>query len=179
MIGTESSFSSKPILQGSSTSNFFLHHQKQFLWNDGFMISLDVVLGDDTSVFHPLFLKIIYGIGLLQEGIPHVLFVFKNQTYACIIPFGFASWCQNPITFQPLCNLLTAFSFKIFSEDTLDNLCLFRIDNQMPIFIFVIAKKASGIDHYFSLLKTILYTNFYVLAERFRFLLCQWCHNGK
>ena len=137
------------------------------------MIVLHIVLRHFPVVFDSFFSEKIHSICLLQKCITHILFIFQNQSNGTIMP-SFVSTCsKNPITLQSSCNLLTACAFKIFTINSFNYLCLFWIDNQMPVLVLIVAEETSCIDHYFALLKTILHSQLNILTQRFRFLLCQ------
>ena len=137
------------------------------------MIVLDVVLRQSAVVLAPFLIQEVDGIGLLQERVTHILLVFQYLADGAVVPAWIVPCGANAVTFQPSGDFHTACTLQILPEDTLDDLCLRRIDDQMPILILVIAEEVSCVYHYFSLLETVLDSHFRILAERFRFLLCQ------
>ena len=179
VVGAIALLSAERELDSRSSCHFFLHHKECLFRYNSFVVVLDIVLRHNAGILYPLFTEAVHGVGLLQERIAHVLLISQNQAYAVIMPFCASASIRNAITLQSLSNLLAACALKILPEDTLDDFCLFRIDDQVPFIVLVVAEKAAGIDHHFPLLETVLHSDFYVLAERFRFLLSKRRHNGQ
>lgn len=173
VIGAEPAFSA---VLGAPPRHFLLHSQKYILRNDRFMVVLNVVLRQSAVVLATLLVQEVYGVGLLQERVTHVLLVFQYLPDGAVVPARIAPCGADTVTLQPSGDLLTARTLKILPEDTLDDLSLCRIDDQMPRLVLVIAEEVPGVYHYFPLLEAVLNTHFRILAERLRFLLCQRCH---
>ena len=137
------------------------------------MVVLNIVLRQGAVVPATLLIQEVYGVGLLQERVTHILFVFQYLADGAVVPAWIVPCGANAVTFQPSGDFHTACTLQILPEDTLDDLRLRRIDNQMPVLVLVIAEEISGVHHYLPLLEAVLDSHFRILAERFRFLLCQ------
>ena len=137
------------------------------------MIVLHIVLRHFPVVFDSLFSEKIHSICFLQKSISHILFIFQNQSDRTVMPSKVASRCSDAVPFQSPCDLLTACSLQIFPIDSFYGFRLFRIDDKISIFIFIISQKTAGIHHYLSLLEPILHSQLDILTQGFRFLLCQ------
>ena len=130
----------------------------QFLRNDRLMVSLNVILRHNASILNSLLFEKIYSVGLLQQGITHVLFVFKYLPDSAVMPAWIATGCQNAVVFQTSADSLTACTFKIFTKNTFDDFRLFCVNDEVAIRILVISEKAACIDHNLALLKAILHS---------------------
>ena len=137
------------------------------------MIVLDVVLRQCAVVLAPFLIQKVNGVGLLQECIAHILLVLQYFADSAVVPAWIVPCSANAVTFQPSGDFHTACTLQILPEDTLDDLRLRRIDDQMPILVLIIAEEVSCVHHHFPLLEAVLDTHFCILAERLRFLLCQ------
>lgn len=56
-----------------ATDKLCLHLHEELLWNDRFVVALDVVLRNGAVVLDPLLCQKVRGIGLLKKGVTHVL----------------------------------------------------------------------------------------------------------
>ena len=92
VIGAEPAFSA---VLGAPPRHFLLHSQKYILRNDRFMVVLNVVLRQSAIVLATLLVQEVYGVGLLQECVTHILLVLQ-----------YTSHCLNEVT-------LPAFLFGI------------------------------------------------------------------
>ena len=94
-----------------ATDKLRLHLHEEFLWNDCFMVVLDVVLRNGAVVFDPLLCEKVSGISLLQKRITYVLLVAENFVDGAGVPFCLASASGNAISHKPVCNLIHAGAF--------------------------------------------------------------------
>ena len=145
------------------------------------MVVLDVVLLQRAVVLAPLLVQKDDGVGLLQERVTHILLVLQYLADGAVVPAWIAPCGTDTVTFQSSGNLLAACTLQILLEDTLDDLRLRWIDNQMSLLVLVVAEEVSCIHQHLPLLEAVLDSHFRILAklaERLRFLLRQRCHNG-
>lgn len=56
-------------LNNSSAHQFFLHSHVYFFWNNGFMVTFNIILWNNAGVLHSSLVKEVSGVGLLQKGI--------------------------------------------------------------------------------------------------------------
>lgn len=148
-----------------SADKFCLHLHEELLWNDRFMVAFDVVLRNGAVVLDPLFRQEICGIGLLKQGVTHVLLVTENLVDGAGVPFCLASAGEDAVSHKPVCNLIHAGAFEVFSVDALYDFCLLRIDDQVPIIVFGVSKEAIVIDLNLTLLVAVLKSQLDVLAH--------------
>ena len=141
------------------------------------MVVLHIVLGDVAVVLDALLAQKVLGIGLLEQCIAHILFVFQYFSDGAVMPAGFATSGRDAVTFQPSGDLLAACALQIFPEDPLYRFRLFRIDNKPSFCILVIAEEAVRIDHNFALLETVLNAQFHILTQGLGFLLGEGRHD--
>ena len=131
MSRTEALSASMNIFQHSAPCDFFLHlHENLFAYNGGVAV-LYVILRHNTVILYTFLVKKIYGIGFLQKCITHILFIFKDFADAAVMPS-----CISPrrfyfVTFQPSADSQNALSFQVLSENTLDYLRLFLVDQAL------------------------------------------------
>jgi len=137
------------------------------------MVVLDVVLRQSAVILASLLVQEVYGVGLLQKRVTHILLVLQYLPDDAVMPVRIALCGTDTVTLQPSGNLHAACALQILPEDALDDLCLCRIDDQMSLLVLVVSEEVSGIYKHFPLLEAVLDTHFCILAERLRFLLRQ------
>lgn len=128
------------------------------------MMSLDVVLRHYAVIHYSLFAEKVHSIGLLQQNISHVFFVFKDLVYRAVMPTAAATDSQNAVTLQASADLFTACTFKIFTENPLNNFRLLWVDDKIALRILVISKKQPCIHHDLALLKAVLKPQLHILT---------------
>lgn len=65
-------------LYHSSTYQFFLHSHVYFFWNNGFVVTFNIILRNDSGVLNSGLVKKISGVSLLKKGITDVFFIAEN-----------------------------------------------------------------------------------------------------
>ena len=133
-----------------------LHLHEELLWNDRFVVALNVVLRNGAVVLDPLLCQEVRGIGLLQECVSHVLLVAKNLVDGTGVPFCFASAGEDAVSHKSVGDLIHAGAFEVFPVDALYDFCLLRIDDQVPVVILGVSEKAIVIDLHLALLVAVL-----------------------
>ena len=108
-----------------------------FFINNTDMAAFHINLRNLSMIFHLFFGKEIGGIGFLQQGIPHMLFVFQDVNYCRRIPFLRSHAPFEPLIFQPFCNLLWALAPKKFPVNSPYDFCLPLIDDQFSIHLII------------------------------------------
>ena len=161
----------------SATDKLRLHLHEELFRNDRFMVALDVVLRDGTVVLDPLFRQEVCGIGLLKQGVSHVLFISENLVDGAGVPFCFASAGEDTVSHKAVGNFIHAGAFKVLPVDSLYNFGLLRINDQMAVLILGVAEKAVVVDLHFSLLVPVLQAELHVLREALTFLLGKTRHD--
>ena len=61
------------------------------------MVILYIILGNNPLIDYLLLRQKIYGIGLLQEGIPHVFLIGQHLINHGCLPYGIAGHCPDPL----------------------------------------------------------------------------------
>ena len=82
-------------LNNSSAHQFFLHSHVYFFWNNGFMVTFNIILWNNAGVLHSSLVKEVSGVGLLQKGITDVFLIAENLVDGAGVPFGFACAGKN------------------------------------------------------------------------------------
>ena len=160
-----------------ATDKFRLYLHKEILRNNSLMIVLHIVLGHRAIVLDPLLGKEVGGIGLLQQGVSDVLFISQNLVDCARVPFFFSCTGENAVCFQTSGDFIHTVAREIFPINPLHNLSLFRINNQVAIFVLRVSEEAIVVDLNFSLLVAVLQAELHVLREALTFLLCKTRHN--
>lgn len=80
-------------------------------------------------------------------------------------PFCFASAGENAVCFQTFCNPIHRIALQVFPVDALYHLCLFRIDDEIPICILGVAEEVIVIYLYLAILVAKLESQLHILAE--------------
>ena len=160
-----------------ATDKLRLHlHEELFRYN-GLMVILHIVLRHRAIVLDPFLGKEVGGIGLLQQGVSDVLFISKNLVDRARVPFFFPGTGENAVSFQTGGDLVHAVAFEVLPVNALHNLSLFRINNQVSIFVLRVSEETIVVDLNFSLLVAVLQTELYVLRKALTFLLGKTRHN--
>ena len=135
------------------------------------MVIFYVVLGNCAVVPDPLLGKEVCRVGLLQQGIAHVLLISEDLVDGTCVPFFFTGTGENAIGFKPGGYFIHAGTLKVLTVNAFYNFRLLRINDKLSIIALCVSEKAITVDGYLSLLVTVLQAEFHVLAERLTFLL--------
>ena len=142
-----------------------LRLHEELLWNDRFVVALDIVLRDGTVVLDTLLCQEICGVGLLKQRVTHVFLVAENLVDGTGVPFCLASAGENAVSHKPVGDLIHAGTFEVFPVDALYDFCLLRINDQVPVFILGVSEEAIVVDLNLTLLVAVLESQFDVLAH--------------
>lgn len=148
-----------------ATDKLRLHLHEELLWNDRFVIAIDVVLRNGAVVLDPLFCQEVRGIGLLKQGVSHIFLIAENLVDGAGVPFCLVSSGENAVSHKPVGDLIHAGAFEVFPVDALYDFCLLRIDDQVPVVILGVSEESIVVDLHFALQVTILLSQFFVLAH--------------
>ena len=157
--------------------HFFLHAHIKLFRDDCLMIIFHIVLRCNAVVLYTSLIQNIDGAGFLEQGIPDVLLIGEDFAQGTGMPPTVPCSRQNAICFQTLCDHVQAGSFQIFPIDALYNLCLLRINDEMPFVILSVAQKAVVVHLHLSLLIAEINAQLHIFTNGFRFLLRKGCHN--
>ena len=148
-----------------AADNLCLHLHEELLWNNRFVVALDVVLRNGTVVLNPLFCQEVRGICFLKKGVTHVLLIAEDLVDGAGVPFCLASAGEDTVSHEPVGDLIHAGAFEIFSVDAFYDFCLLRIDDQVPVVIFGVSEEAIVVDLHLTLLVAVLQFQLDVLAH--------------
>ena len=165
IAGEAAFFACRADVDYTATDKLCLHLHEELLWNDRFVVALNVVLRNGAVVLDPLFRQEVCGIGLLKQCVAHVFLVAENLVDGAGVPFCLASAGEDTVSHKPVGDLIHAGAFEVFPVDALYDLCLLRVDNQVPVVILGVSEETIVIDLHLALLVTILQSQFYVLAH--------------
>ena len=104
------------------------------------------ILWYNTIVLDPFLRQKINRVGLLQQGVACVLFVFQNRFDRAEVPPVSTSASEDTVRFQTFGYLLDAVALQVFPLDASYHLCLLRVDDQITVCIFCVAQKTVVID---------------------------------
>lgn len=93
---------------------------------------------------------------LLQKGITNILFVGKDLLNVALMPFQVSRSVGNFVCFQASLNLQEACPFQVLPVNAADDLCLLRVNDQIAVGIFGVAKEPVVVDLHLALLITEL-----------------------
>lgn len=141
------------------------------------MVSFHVVLRDGAVVLDSLLCQEVCCVGLLKQGIADVLFVGEDFLNGAGVPFCFACAGKDAISLKASGDLVHAEPLQVFSVDTLDNLCLVRIDDQMSVRVLGVSEESVVVDLHLSLLVAVLQAELHVLRKALAFLLGKRGHD--
>ena len=113
----------------------------------------------------------------MKQRVAHVLLVSENLVDGAGVPFCLASAGKDAISHKPVGDLIHAGAFEVFPVDAFYDFSLFRINNQVAIFVLRVSEEAIVVDLNFSLLVAVLQTELYVLRKALTFLLGKTRHN--
>ena len=151
---------------------FLLVAEPENLIGDGIVVLLVVGLLD------ALFCQEVRGVGLLKQGITHVLLVAENLVDGAGVPLFLARAGEDSVCHKSGGNFVHAGAFEVFPVDAFYDFSLLRIDDQVSVIILGVAEKAIVIDVYLSLLEAVLKSQLHVLGKGLTLLLSQGSHDG-
>ena len=93
------------------------------------MVVLNIILRDNAGILNTLLGQEVCSIGLLQQGVAHVLLISKDLVDRAVVPFRISSSGESSICFQVLANLLHAVTFEVFTVDSFNDLGLHRVND--------------------------------------------------
>lgn len=88
-------------MDDSPADKLGLHLHEQLFRNDGFVVVLDVVLRNDAIVLDALLRQEVRGVGLLKQGVAHVLLVAENLVDGAGVPFSLPAPVRIPSAISP------------------------------------------------------------------------------
>ena len=101
----------------------------------------------------------------LYQGLVDVFLVSEDFVDGAGPPFCFASAGEDAVCFQTFCNPIHRIALQVFPVDALYHLCLFRIDDEIPICILGVAEEVIVIYLYLAILVAKLESQLHILAE--------------
>ena len=129
------------------------------------MVSFNIILRNDTVVLYSGLVQKVGGVSLLKKRITDVFFITKDFVNGAGPPFCFASAGEDAVCFQTFCNPIHRVALQVFPVDALYHLCLFRIDDEIPICILGVAEEVIVIYLYLAILVAKLESQLHILAE--------------
>ena len=165
IAGEAAFFACRADMDYPTADKLCLHLHEELLWNDCFVVALDVVLRNGAVVLDPLFRQEVCGIGLLKQGVSHVLFISENLIDGAGVPFSFASAGEDTVSHKAVGDLIHAGTFEVFTVNALYDFCLLRINDQVPIVVLGVSEEAIVVDLHLALLVAVLKSQLDVLAH--------------
>lgn len=132
-----SAFAVRIQIGSSGNLRFDLH--KHISVDNGFVAAFHIVFRHLAVVGGTFLVKDADRIGLLQKGIADVLFVGKDLMDVALMPFQMSRSVRNTVCFQVSLDLQEACPFQVLTVDAADDLCLFRVDDQIAFSILGVA----------------------------------------
>lgn len=166
-------------MDDSPADKLGLHLHEQLLRNDGFVVVLDVVLRNNAVVLDALLCQEVRGVGLLKQGIAHVLLVAENLVDGAGVPLFLARAGEDTVCHKPGGNFVHAGAFEVLPVDAFYDLCLLRVYDQVSVRILGVAEEAVVIDVHLSLLEAVLKSQLDIFAHGLAFLLGKARHDRK
>ena len=113
----------------TAAGQFSLHLHENILWDDCLVVVLNIILRDNAGILNTLLGQEVCSIGLLQQGVAHVLLISKDLVDRAVVPFRISSSGESSICFQVLANFLHAVTFEVFTVDSFNDLGLHRVND--------------------------------------------------
>ena len=166
MIAGEAAFlACRADVDYPATDKLCLHLHEELFRNDRFVVALDVVLRNGAVVLDALLCQKVCGVGLLKQGVSHVLLISENLVDGAGVPFCLASAGENAVGHKPVSDLIHTGAFEVFPVNALYDFCLLWINDQVPVFILGVSEESIVIDLHLTLLVAVLKSQFDVLAH--------------
>lgn len=179
IAGEAALFPGRARVNDAPADKLGLHLHEEVFRNNRLVVALNIVLRHDAVVLDALFRQEVRGVGLLKQGIAHVLLVAENLVDGAGVPLFLARAGEDSVCHKSGGNFAHAGAFEVFPVDAFYDFSLLRIDDQVTVRILGVAEKTIVIDVYLSLLEAVLKSQLYVLAHGLAFLLGKACHNRK
>ena len=152
-------------LDHSPAYQLFLHPQENVLRNNCFVVALHIVLRNNAVVLDSGLVQEVGGISFLKQGIADVFLVSEDFVNGAGPPFCFASAGEDAVCFQTFCNPVHRVALQVFPVNAFYHLCLFWIDDEIPICILGVAEEVIVIYLYLAILVAKLESQLHILAE--------------
>ena len=166
MIAGEAAFlACRTDVDYPATDKLCLHLHEDFLRNDGFMVIFHIVLRQGSGVAYAFLGEKVLGYGFLEQGIAHVFLVSQDLVDGRVIPFRLARAGEDAVLLQPFGDLLHGEPFEVLAVDSLDDLRLLRVNDQVPVVILGVSEEAIVVDLHLALLVAVLKSQLDVLAH--------------
>lgn len=178
VVGVDALLTVRPSVNLPASNKLRLHLHEDFLRNDGFMVIFHIVLRQGTGVAYAFLGEEVRGYGFLEKGVAHVFLVSQDLVDGGVVPFCLARAGEDAVLLQSFGDLLHGETFEVLAVDSLDDLCLFRVDDEVPVAVLGISEKVIVIDLYLSLLVAVLLSELHILGKGLGFLLGEACHDG-
>ena len=111
---------------------------------------------DCAVVLDALFRQEVRCVGLLQQGVTHVLLITENLVDSAGVPLRFICAGENAVSHKTGGNLIHAGAFEVLPVDALYDFSLLRIDDEVIVLVFGVAEETVVVDLYLSLLIAVL-----------------------
>ena len=160
-------------LQSGPALHLFAHLHEKLTRDDGGMAVFNIVLRYDALVGDPLLVQEVHRDRFLQKRITDVLLVGQDFLKRTGQPVIVARRCPDAVCGKLLPDLVVAFPAEVLAVDALHHLCLFRVDDQVPVLVFIVAEEPVGAHLHLALLVTVLEPQPDVLGKALAFLLGQ------
>ena len=120
------------------------------------MVIFHVVLRQGSGVAYAFLGKEVRGYGFLEQGVSHVFFVLQDLVDGGVVPFCLARAGEDAVLFQSFGDFLHGEPFEVLAVDSLDDLCLFRVDDEVPVAVFGVSEEVIVVDLHRTLLVAVL-----------------------
>ena len=110
------------------------------------LLCFDVVLRDCAVVLDALFRQEVRCVGLLQQGVTHVLLITENLVDSAGVPLRFTCAGENAVSHKTGDNLIHAGAFEVLPVDALYDFSLLRIDDEVIVLVFGVAEETVVVD---------------------------------
>ena len=139
-------------------------------WSRGFRASMGLSFNINVQSRLKLHSEVVLPDGdslepALYQGLVDVFLVSEDFVDGAGPPFCFASAGENAVCFQTFCDPIHRIALQVFPVDALYHLCLFRIDDEIPICILGVAEEVIVIYLYLAILVAKLESQLHILAE--------------
>ena len=178
-LGGEGVDSAVVFLTPATAFHLALNHLEYVWVDDGFMVSLNVVLRNLALVDLCLLGQEIDSVGFLQQGITFVFLVPQDALDRGGAPFGLASGSEHAVLCEFLRDAVVCHAFKEKLVDAFDGHGLLRVDDQITVSAFVISEEPLIGDGHFAVSKSLTLSPCAVLRNAPALLLSEAGHNGQ
>ena len=120
------------------------------------MIIFHIVLRQGSGVAYAFLGEKVRGYSFLEQGIAHVFLVSENLVDGGVVPFCLACAGEDAVLLQSFGDFLHGESFEVLAVDSLDDLRLFRVDDEVPVAVLGVSEEVIVVDLHFALLVAVL-----------------------